>query len=413
MNTKASIHIVGAGIAGLTAALYLEKHGFTSTLWEASDAIGGRLRSEELEGFTLDVGFQVLLEAYPKAKEYLDYSQLKLQSFLPGAEINYNGKKQLIGDPFRDVSFFLPTLTSSVGTISDKLKIFQLNQYLKHKKIEKIFSDKEQTTLEYLKAYGFSERIIERFFMPFFGGIFLEPELETSSRMFEFVYKMFGEGTASIPQNGIYEIPKQLMNALNSTKINRNTEVSKVERGKLFLQNGKTVDADYVIIATAPGAFVQNLKKQQLEWHTCENLYFKIPKGRKIQRVIGLVPEKELLINNFHYLFWEADPEFDVISVTVIKKHELTSKDLRERIASELQKVCGLGSVHFLKQYTIKRALPILRNLQYDIQPSESQLTDTIFLAGDYMLNGSLNAAMQSGERAASGIIRKLQGVYD
>ncbi|MFT5942170.1 MAG: phytoene dehydrogenase-like protein, partial [Sediminicola sp.] len=205
------INIVGAGISGLIAALVLEKEGYTVTIYEGTDRAGGRIKTDNYDGYQLDHGFQVLLDAYPMARKYLDLESLSLQKFLPGAVIFKDGKKKTLGDPLRNLSLLFPTLISNIGNFSDKFKILKLNLELKRMSIEQVFSSRETSTLTYLKEKGFSNDIIFSFFKPFFSGIFLEPNLETSSRMFQFVYKMFGEGLAVLPKSGIGAITDQLV----------------------------------------------------------------------------------------------------------------------------------------------------------------------------------------------------------
>jgi phytoene dehydrogenase-like protein len=219
------IHIVGAGISGLVAAKVLEDKGFEPIILEATDRVGGRVKTDVVNGYQLDHGFQVLLTAYPAAQKYLDYKALNLQRFLPGAAIFKKSKASIIGDPLRDISLLFPTLFSGIGSVKDKLKVLKLNHYLKKKSLEEIFNSKSQTTKSYLMDYGFSDEMIKQFFKPFFSGIFLETELETSSRMFEFVYKMFGEGDAAIPKAGIEAIPKQLCQNLKHSTFKFNTKV--------------------------------------------------------------------------------------------------------------------------------------------------------------------------------------------
>ena len=169
MNKKEyKIHIVGSGISGLIAAQVLEKNGYHPIILEATDAIGGRVKTDILDGYQLDHGFQVLLSAYPKAKVYLDYDDLDLQSFLPGATIFSKENRQTIGDPLRNLSLLFPTLLASVGSLSDKIKILSLNLELKKKTIKDIFDSEASTTLNYLMAKGFSDKIINSFFKPFF-----------------------------------------------------------------------------------------------------------------------------------------------------------------------------------------------------------------------------------------------------
>jgi len=162
--------IIGAGVSGLVAAIELEKAGYTPTIFEATDRVGGRVKSDDLNGFPADHGFQVLLTEYPEAKRYLDYEKLDLIQFLPGSVIFKNGKMEKIGDPLRDVSFLWPTTFADVGSVNDKRLILQLSLALKKKSIEDIFAEPDSSTRAYLKIYGFSEEMIHDFFQPFFAA---------------------------------------------------------------------------------------------------------------------------------------------------------------------------------------------------------------------------------------------------
>ena len=403
-----SIHIIGGGISGLIAARVLEEHGLSATIIEASDRLGGRVKTDVVDGYSLDHGFQVLLTAYPAAKKYLDFDALELQEFLPGSAIFKNGKQKIIGDPLRNLSLLLPTLFSGIGTVNDKLKILALNRRLKKKSIQNIFAEKEQTTHVYLENIGFSEAIITDFFTPFFSGIFLENKLETSSRMFEFVYKMFGEGNAALPKDGIQAIPKQLFEKLKSTTIIFNTKVKSVENGSIKLESGETLKSNFTIIATQASGLVSNLKNQATLWKSCDTLYFEVAKREIKKPLIGLIAMHNALINNIFYhtsLQTSATATKELLSVTVVDKQNLTNKQLVTEVQKELKELCNIDSCTFIKQYNIPMALPNLQDIQYEMLPSETRLTETIFLAGDTQLNGSLNAAMIAGERAALEVI--------
>ena len=403
-----SIHIIGGGISGLIAARVLEEHGLSATIIEATDRLGGRVKTDVVDGYSLDHGFQVLLTAYPAAKKYLDFDALELQEFLPGSAIFKNGKQKIIGDPLRNLSLLLPTLFSGIGTVNDKLKILALNRRLKKKSIQNIFAEKEQTTHVYLENIGFSEAIITDFFTPFFSGIFLENKLETSSRMFEFVYKMFGEGNAALPKDGIQAIPKQLFEKLKSTTIIFNTKVKSLENGSIKLESGETLKSNFTIIATQASGLVSNLKNQATQWKSCDTLYFEVAKREIKKPLIGLIAMHNALINNIFYhtsLQTSATATKELLSVTVVDKQNLTNRQLVTEVQKELKELCNIDSCTFIKQYNIPMALPNLQDIQYEMLPSETRLTETIFLAGDTQLNGSLNAAMIAGERAALEVI--------
>lgn len=406
------INIIGAGVSGLIAAQVLENYGYYPTIIEASSSVGGRVKSDVVNGYILDHGFQVLLSSYPAAKKYLDYSKLELQELLPGATIYKDGTSQTIGDAFRNIGLLLPTIFSNVGSFSDKLKILSLNKELKKKKIAAIFDEDEKTTLQYLQDFGFSNAIITNFFKPFFSGIFLEENLATSSRMFEFVYKMFGDGLAVIPKNGIQAIPNQLKENLQQTIFKFNTKVVDVLDDKILLDDSTELKSNMTIIATEASSLVANLNNQETEWKSCDTLYFEANTRILSKPIIGLIADKNSLINNIFYptsIKNASNGDKELLSITIVKEHNLSEQELIKKVTDELASICKIDNLTFLKRYQIKKALPNLTNLQYELSNTETKLKPTIFLAGDQLLNGSLNAAMIAGERAALGVIKTLE----
>lgn len=408
---KQNIVIIGAGVSGLVAAIELESKGYAPIIFEANDRVGGRVQSEIVGDYILDEGFQVLLSAYPMVKKYLDLDKLSSTAFEPGSYIYENDKKHTIGDPTRNISFALPTLTASIGSLLDKFKIYTLSKRLKQKKISDIFEAKEITTIQYLKKYGFSNQIIESFFRPFFAGIFLETELKTSSRMFEFIFKMFAEGEALLPNEGIQAIPNQLAAKLKSTVFHFKAKVKQVQGDMLVLENRKTQVFDACIIASEVSNLMPNLKQQQV-WKSTQTLYFEVVKPNFKKQLIGLFSFSEkALINSISFLNTKLPTAKNhLLSVSIVKKHSFSEKELQQKVEEELWRYLQLKTIQHLKTVRVNKALPVLNNVQYGIAPSETQLTEKVFLAGDTMLNGSLNAAMLAGELAAKGVHQKITG---
>jgi protoporphyrinogen oxidase len=410
MNTNKKITIIGAGISGLVTAIELEKLGFNPIVIEASDRVGGRVKTDIIDGFQLDHGFQVLLEAYPQAKKYLNYETLELQKLMPGAVIYKNAKTSLIGDPLRDFSLFVPTLLAKVGSVKDKLAIFKLNLALKNKSLEAVFESEQVSTLQYLKAKGFSDRIIQNFFKPFFSGIFLETDLRTSSAMFEFTYKMFGEGLAVIPKEGIQAIPNQLKSQLTKTVFRFNTKVTTVEEGRIVLEDGSDITSDIIIIATDASQILG--LERPIAWKACDNLYFEVQQDSLKKPIIGLVADNDALINNIFYTTSIANnntSKAQVLSVTIVKNHNLDEADLINQVEKELKSNCDIITKRFIKRYTIKKALPDLEYVSHNGSDANFKFSETIYLVGDTQLNGSLNAAMTSGEAVAKLIAKRFK----
>ena len=410
--TEGKIHIVGAGVSGLVAAKVLESHGFRSVVIESTDRVGGRVKTDFLDGFQLDHGFQVLLTSYPEAQKHLDYKSLELQKISPGAAIFLSKKQKIIGNPLKEISFLFPTLFSGIGCFSDKLRILQLNHILKRKTLSEIFSESELSTSLYLKKFGFSNDIIRDFFTPFFGGIFLDSKLETSSRMFEFVYKMFGEGHAALPKAGMEAIPKQLYENLQNTDFKFNKEVVSIKENEITLADRTKLESQVTILAADASGLVVSEKHKPMTWKSCQTLYFETNKRVIRDELIGLIPTQGTLINNIFYhtsVKTMSNINKELLSVTVIENHSLSDEMLVSRVKAELQEYCGIMFPKFIKLYSIPKALPNLQSVRNDLNIADTSCpVSGVFLAGDSLLNGSLNAAMMSGERAALAALKYL-----
>ena len=410
-NQDKNIYIIGAGVSGLIAAQNLEQKGYVPTILEATGYIGGRVRTEIIDGWILDVGFQVLLDAYPMSKKYLNYADLDLQRLSPGARIYTDNDSSIIGDPLRDTSMLFPTLFSSIGSMRDKLKIFQLNLRLKNTPIATLFNKKEKTTLAYLQYLGFTDKIINQFFKPFFSGIFLECDLHTSSRMFEFIYKMFAEGFATLPKAGIGAIAKQLAGQLKTTQIQLNNEVQKVTTDFITMASGDQYPYDVCIVATDPSSFLEGYSVKN-RWKTCDTLYFSVRVTDVPPPIIHLSALSDTLINNIFYptsVQRAPDPHHQLLSVTVVKQHSFSSEVLVSQVKGELEKYFSITKVKFIKHYAIPRALPDLGSVSYAPNLDLMTYEDKILLCGDHTANGSLNAAMISGEIAAHDVLNRLK----
>lgn len=409
MDSNKTIYIIGAGISGLIAAYELEQAGYSPVVLEKADAVGGRVRTVEKNGYHLDLGFQVLLSAYPLANKYLDFDALRLRRLESGSQIYVDGKRFLIGDALRNIRLLAPTLLADIGSLTDKVKVLALSRRLKKKSLGAIFDSPETSTLEYLRSQGFSEKIIDRFFRPFFSGIFLEPELRTSSRMFEFVYKMFGEGYATIPEQGIGAISKQLKKKLKTTQFQFGQEVKQVTNERITLGNGQELIHNGVIITANASALVSNMNDQAIQWKSCTCLYFEVERTNIPEGTIALVADKGKLSNNL-YAYKDASGK-QLLSVTTLKHAGKTNEELTQAIEAEVKEYCGIQRIKHIANFKISEALPDLTHLKMTTSPSESQLTDHIFLAGDVLFNGSLNAAMESGRLAALGLLEKKSGI--
>jgi len=406
--------IVGAGIAGLSAAVHLQNEGLRVKVLEADKEIGGRMRTDKFNGYLLDRGFQVLLTAYPEALRMLDYKSLQLRNFNPGALVHYKGKMRRMSDPFRQPSSIFSALFSPISNWGDKAKVLALRNRYKRLSIDKIFKQPETSTLSFLQEWHFSPTMINAFFKPFLGGIFLDQKLETSSRMCKFVLKMFMQGSAALPAQGMQAIPQQLADKLHENTIQTNATVQQIQKGKVKLQNGEVLHTKMILVASnvanLPQLLPQYATKNSLKTQTTQCLYFSTKKLPIRQEPILLLNGNGTgLINNICFPSTVqasyAPPNRHLLSVSVIKKHQLSDEELLDRVQTELHTWFGTKfQMQHLRTYTVKNALPNQLSIKLPKKNKIRPFSPGIYVCGDHTYHGSIHGAMESARYTANAI---------
>jgi phytoene dehydrogenase-like protein len=397
--------IVGAGIAGLTCAHYLQKLGIASTILEASDGVGGRVRTDKTEGFLLDRGFQVFLTNYPEARRVFNYDDLQLQCFRSGAVIRDNDRFVELKNPLKEPMSAFAALSAPIGSLKDKWKVMQLVRHLAKQSEDTLLSQPATTTLEFLQNHGWSEKMIRTFFRPFFGGIFLERELNTASNFFQFVFKQFAAGDAALPAKGIQAIPEQLAKQLPQDCIRLNTEVVRIAGKTIYLPGGETIHPYTIILAvdetTAGTILGQKELKKTANFHATTCTYFAADQSPANHRLLTLHTQDSSVVHNLcvpsDVALAYAPQGKSLISVSTHGKVLGTDKELAEKIKTDLVGWYGesVRGWQHLKTYRIPCALPTYLPSETSALPL--QINENLYRCGDYALYPSLNAAMQSG----------------
>ncbi|HAA20591.1 MAG TPA: FAD-dependent oxidoreductase, partial [Cytophagales bacterium] len=357
-------------------------------------------------------GFQVLLTEYPEAKEQLNYNDLDLQAFRPGAMVLHAKGKSLVADPFREPTKLFSSLFAPVGTLQDKLKLLRLRRDLKEVPVDHLFRMPELKTWEYLRSKDFSESMLYKFFLPFMRGIYLEKDLNTSSRMFDFVFKMFSEGNTTVPSLGMEEIPKQLVNALVRTEIKVKTKVMAVEGSTVRTTHGELLSAKKVLVACEPNEFVNPFNPVAPDdMHSTVNLYFTADKSPESKPYLILNGSREGVVNNVVVMSQVSDAYAPrgshLISVSLLGQFESDDETLAHHVKSELKTWYGeeVEKWQLLKTYRIDKALPKLNTVRDQAPSASFKMNDHLFATGDYMLNGSIHGALKAGRLAAEAIL--------
>ncbi len=425
MSTNPDVVIVGAGLAGLCCARRLHESGVSFQLVEASDGVGGRVRTDVVDGFQLDRGFQVLLESYPEAQRVLDYAALDLTPFEPGALIWFGGRMHRFIDPWRKKGEWRAAYDSPVGSLADKLRLARLRRRLGNTSVEKIFERSEKSTREDLAAEGFSPVMIEHFFEPFFGGILLDRDLKTSSRMFEFIFSMMAKSRVSVPAKGMSAIPAQIATKLPVNSIRVNSPVEKINGTTVTLAGGEPINARAVVIATDGITAAKLLAGSATQIpapasRSVSCFYYAAEEPPVAEPILVLAGTRGGTVNNLCVMDAVA-PAYapagkHLVSVTVLgdysgKDNELTEEQLNGFVIADLKGWFGpvVRSWRLLKSYRIPHAQP--EQLPGSLNPAERpvRLSPTTYVCGDHRDNASINGAMVSGRRAAEALLADLK----
>jgi phytoene dehydrogenase-like protein len=408
-HSQAPVIIVGAGMAGLSASKTLQDAGVDTLLFEASDQVGGRVRTDRIDGFQLDRGFQVYLDAYPQAGKILDLSALKLKAFRPGACIYKDGRFHRMMDPFRCPQSLLPSAFSPIGRFGDKLRVGWLRHRLLRKAMSAIEASPDQTTEDYLLEQGFSRAFIDQFFRSFYGGIFLESALQTSARQFEFTFKHFSQGCATLPQAGMGAIPQQLLQQLRPNSVHLNQSVCAVSPHQVSLAGGNSLQASAVILAIEGDAVAELLpgyRSPIQHWSPACTLYFAAPRSPINEPIIYLNGQPQQAINNLcvvsdvHSSYAPAGQALISISSLQSAEPEL----LTERVRQELHTWFGptAKTWRHLRTDSIKRGLP---SPELGRRIPHWQQHAGVWLAGDYLSSASIEGAVTSGTACARAVL--------
>ena len=413
MSHTPHVLIVGAGIAGLSCALRLAEFGFGCTVLEASDQIGGRVRTDYVNGFQLDRGFQVFLSGYPEARRILNYSSLNLHPFYPGALVRYAGRFHRLSDPFRRPQDLLHNLLSPVGSIADKIRVLRLRRHALQRRLCATVGGPDCPIRIVLDRYRFSKLIQERFFRPFLGGVFLDDTLSTPSWILESVWAAFSQGTIALPREGMGAIATQLAAALPKQAIRLGAAVRRIAGCSAMLESGTWLKGDVVVIATdhETAAVLQGVPPPSACGRDAVSIYF----GAAAPPVQGpwllLNGEGPGLIRTACVLS-EVAPSYAppgraLISVSLSACPEVEECDVVREVRTALRNWFGsvVDGWNYLRTDRIRSALPPSEALSAAPVNCSSRVRPGLYLCGDYRESGTFDGALLSGRKAADAIL--------
>jgi phytoene dehydrogenase-like protein len=413
--SAAPVAIVGAGLAGLRCAAVLAEAGVDCEIFEASDGVGGRARTDVVDGFSLDRGFQVLLTAYPEARRALDYDALELGEFSPGAMIRMDGGFTLFQDPLRRPRSAVSAIRSPAATLADKLRLGWMRQELAGLSPRRILARPDRKAIDALRERGFSDRVTEHFFRPFFAGVFIDPDLETSSRLMEIYFRCFARGAAALPAGGMGEMAGQMASRLPAGSIHLSRPVTEVRPDGLRTEGGEWQEAAAVVVAAEEGSAAKLLGTDPPRpGRSTACVYFDAPEADIDGRLLMLAPPGEGPVNELAVPSSVARryaPEGrSLVSVSAVGD-QARREDLEQAVHDQLAGWFGAATLsrwRHLSTSRIEYALPDFPPGRFEAGGQRPRLDSGMFVCGDHRESPSIQGALVSGRKAAEAVIESI-----
>jgi phytoene dehydrogenase-like protein len=412
---RADVVIVGAGLAGLVCAQDLSRAGVECRVLEATDGVGGRVRSDTIDGFILDRGFQILLCAYPQVQARLDLDALDLGYFEPGAMVRVDGRFHRISDPRRRPLQFAQTLSAPIGGFGEKARMARLVLETRKSSVQEILRAPEGTTAERLRGAGLSARSIDPFWRPLFAGIQLDPQLEASSRRFETVLRMIAEGPTGLPRDGIGAIPAQIAGTLPEHTVRLNAPVARLDGRCVVLEDGELVQGRAVVVATDGPTAHRLLGKRVADpgsraagccWFASREPPMHGPRlildGESGGPALNMVVMNEVAPS--------YAPSGRSLVAAAVPGAAALDPSITATVREQLAECFGSMTTDWehLRTDVIAHGQP---EQGPPLHPRQRvSLEDGLFVCGDHRDTASLQGAMFSGERTAAAVLRRLQG---
>lgn len=409
-----SVAIVGAGAAGLVCAADLTAAGIQCTVFDAADGVGGRVRTDPLDGYLLDRGFQILLTAYPQVRARIDLPALGLRDFEPGALVRTPTGLHPFADPVRRPLEMPATLLAPFAGAADKLRAGRLVADVRLHSVPSLLRRRDRSTAMRLAEAGFSAGFIDAFWRPLFAGIQLDPDLEVSSRRFETILRMIAQGSTGLPREGIGAVTGQLASRLPEGTVRLGARVESVRGQEVTLAGGERVAARAVVVATdGPAAHAllgERVPDPGSRAAAC--CWFALP-GAPVKGA-HLILDGESRGPALNVVFMsEVQPSYApagrALLAAAVPGPRALEPGIEGSVRDQLQRwfQFASGELEHLRTDVIPHGQPDQRP---PLRPRQRvSLGDGLFVCGDHRDTASLQGAMFSGERTARAVLAHLR----
>ena len=414
-DTEADVVVVGAGLSGLACARRLSAAGLDVVVLEAASAVGGRVRTDVVDGYRLDRGFQVLNPAYPALARVVDLPRLGLRSFVPGVEVAIRDTRYLVADPRRYPRALLSGVRAPVGSPAAKARFAGMALQVARRDPQADLSVPESTTAEALRARGIEAAMVDRLLRPFLAGVFLEADLATSSRFFDLVLRSFTKGAPGLPRLGMQALPEEVAQPLPAGTVRLATPARAVRPGRVET-DAATIGCRAVVVAADPASagvllrgFAAPPMRSVTTWyHTVPD----VPPSRLLggRPVIVVDGQRRGPVVNSAVLSTVAPsyapPGHVLVSSSVLGTRGPAADE--QAVLSHLATLYGVATQRWelVRRFEVRGALPAMPPPLVLRKPV--RYVDGLYVCGDHRDTGSIQGALVSGRRAANAVLADL-----
>ncbi len=411
MTQQAEVVVVGAGLAGLTAARELRSAGVDALVCEAEDEVGGRIRTDVVDGFRLDRGFQVLLPGYPAVRSTVRVADLRLRRFTQGVIAGGDQGRRYLAPPWRhpaalrDLAEFARRRPRDVAALA----WLSARDTVAPARIPRARA--ERSTADELAHSGVSDRTVDEVLRPFLAGVFLDPALRTSSRVFHLIWRAFLRGGGALPAAGMGTLPHLVARDLDGDSIRYSSPVTEVHDDGVTLEGGERIPARVVIVATDGDTAARLLPTVSAPaWHSVTTFYYRVAGRPPLERPTLLVDSGELVLNTAVISAAApgyAPPGSALVAASVPERAD-ADPATEARVRTRLARLYDTTTADWdlIRAYPIRRALPVMTE-RHPLR-SPVRLGPGRYVCGDHRDTSSQQGALTSGKRTARAVLHEL-----